>query len=306
MKSITEVLDLQLLAGRSLDEVAVAQKQFSRYLEPTSAFPRLLSSAIGSGQTHLASRDGDAPSLQESAFGWRSVEGNDGRLWRPQGERVDWLEGADLYLNMEAAYGAAPRMATDGGGIEVSLRVLVRRLHERRYLVSTDDRRQTIFVRRNLEGRQRNVLHLSASVLSISSAEPDNPDNQDETNRHGIRGTHRTPRCRVPARTMSGGVRQLEVHMIEKNIVESSANVVSVGYVGFLRGMTPEEPSGGDQRCTTTGANLNPFQKAPLLPDISPDTNSALGSNDLASVRPGELKILRHMREANTDTHRPQ
>ena len=97
-----------------------------------------------------------------------------------QGERVGWLERGHLYLNMEAAYGAAQRMATVDGGIDVSLRVLVRRLHDRGFLVSIDDKRETFFARRNLQGRQWNVLHLSAGVLSISSAEPDSPDNEPE------------------------------------------------------------------------------------------------------------------------------
>jgi hypothetical protein len=176
----TEADQLQLRVGQALNEVAIAQKQLSSELEPTSAFLRLLSSALGAGRAHLASHEGDAPESQERACGWRLVVAGDREYWQPQGERVGWLEGTNLYLNMDAAYGAAQRMAPNGGGIEVSSRVLVRRLRDRHFLLSTDDKRETCFIRRTLEGRRRSVIHLSITIGSLSSPEPDQSDQFDQ------------------------------------------------------------------------------------------------------------------------------
>jgi hypothetical protein len=159
--------------GTALQEVASAQAQFTSGLEPTAAFFRLLSSAIGAGRAHLADRDGNAPAGAEKSCGWRDEtigQGDSSRLvWRPQGDRVGWLDGVELYLDRDASYRAGQAMDTTGAGIEVSATTLARRLRDRHLLVSTDPARETLTVRRTLGGTQRDVLHLSARLLGIEA-----------------------------------------------------------------------------------------------------------------------------------------
>jgi hypothetical protein len=69
----------------------------------------LLRSAISAGHAHLATRDGTAPA-NLGTWGWRSSRAsrNRGRAkWLPQGARVGWLDGQDLFLDINSAYRAA-------------------------------------------------------------------------------------------------------------------------------------------------------------------------------------------------------
>ena len=65
-----------------------------------------------------------------------------------------------------------------GDGLAVTAQVLTKRLHERGLLASTDQARETLTIRRTLEGKGRAVLHLDAGRL-LMSEEPDKPDKPD-------------------------------------------------------------------------------------------------------------------------------
>ena len=72
-------------------------------------------------------------------------------------------------------------MAGKGGdGIGVTSQTLRKRLSERGLLASVDAKRETLTVRRTLEGKQRDVLHLVSSQLGTPAPEePDKPDIDD-------------------------------------------------------------------------------------------------------------------------------
>jgi hypothetical protein len=111
-------------------------------------------------------------------WGWRAGEPtrNQRRVeWLPQGARVGWLDGQDLFLDIDSAYRAANAMAADGDGIVVGVQTLVKRLHESGRLKSVDERRGKLKVRRILGGRRREVLHLHAGVLKYLVAEKSGP-----------------------------------------------------------------------------------------------------------------------------------
>jgi hypothetical protein len=117
-----------------------------------------------------------------SAWGWRREDTATGTTWRPQGRRVGWLDGEQLLLEPEASYAAAQALAGEmGEALAVSPRTLRRRLHERGLLVSVDIDREVLTVRRTLEGRRREVIHLCSGRLS--PPEPDQPD-QSATRPH--------------------------------------------------------------------------------------------------------------------------
>ncbi len=190
--------DRDALAHRgwqSLQQAAAAQAKHVGAAEPAAHFLRMLTAAVASGRAHVAGPDGQTPAAPE-AWGWRECAfraqgGADTEpRWLAQGRRVGWVDGADLYLEPEASYAAAQELARDqGDGMPVSAQTLRKRLHERGLLASVDREREVLKVRRTLESRRREVLHLRAA--SLSAEKPDHPDhhgpNPEENGRVGGR-----------------------------------------------------------------------------------------------------------------------
>ena len=165
----------------ALGQAAAAPAQHQAAREPTARFLELLGSALGSGKAHVADPNGTAPEGQKS-WGWRSVVVGTGEFarqeWRPQGARVGWVDGADLYLDRDAALAEVQRLGREvGDGLAITAAVLAKRLHERGLLVTTGEARETLPVRRTLEGKRRAVLHLAATTIA-----PEEPAATDDTN----------------------------------------------------------------------------------------------------------------------------
>jgi hypothetical protein len=89
--------------------------------------------------------------------------------------RVGWLDRDDVYLDIDSTYRAALAMAADGDGIAVAVHALVRRMRETGLLKSVDERRGKLRVRRMIDGRRLEVLHLPANVLDPSLPEKTSP-----------------------------------------------------------------------------------------------------------------------------------
>ena len=116
----------------------------------------MLASAVASGRAHIANEKGDRPGGAE-AWGWRLTD----QLWRPQGDRVGWVKEGRVYLNPDAAMQVVLRFANETGeSIPITSETLGRQLKAKVLLASTDETRETLYVRRTLEGRQHNVLHV--------------------------------------------------------------------------------------------------------------------------------------------------
>ena len=119
------------------------------------------------GRAHVADRQGRAPD-EPALCGWQCQRR--GRKWIPQGPRIGWVAGIDLFLEPAASYQVAQQIA-GAEGLAVSQQTLRSRLGERGLLVSTDVGRQMLTVRRTLEGCPRQVLHLKVSDLVVLGAE---------------------------------------------------------------------------------------------------------------------------------------
>ena len=171
---------------RALGEAASGQSQHQAAGEPTRRFRELLSAAIASGRAHVANPEGGEPEVPE-AWGWRQATVGSGDFereeWRPQGERVGWLEDEYLYLEPDAALAAVQKQGRDSGEpLAVTGRTLRKRLHERGLLLSTGkerEGRETLTVRHTLDGSRKSVLHMASDFLSIPSEKPDQPDHDD-------------------------------------------------------------------------------------------------------------------------------
>jgi hypothetical protein len=151
------------------------QAQHHAAAEPAGVFLRLLRSAISSGGAHIGGRDGGTPA-NATDLGWKTIQSSEAGIvgagpLRPSGACVGWADGADLYLDPDASYREAQRMATEGEKLSLTVRALGKRLHEKGYLLSTDDARERNTVRRTIGGRRAAVLHLSLGVL-LGTSQP--------------------------------------------------------------------------------------------------------------------------------------
>ena len=153
---------------RSLVELGEAQGDHIRSAEPTTRFLELLAAALASGDAHVAAPSGDAPESAVS-WGWRQRTFGSGdhetERWEPQGYRIGWLSGPDLYLEPGASFAVCQRIGqTTAEPLTVNQTTLEKRLRERGLLVSVDKGRLRVRVR-GLEGKRRAVIHLASSTV---------------------------------------------------------------------------------------------------------------------------------------------
>ncbi len=171
-------------AWQALGDLSEAQSEHLLAAEPTAQFLDLLQAALASGEAHLAAPSGEAPADAVS-WGWRlrtfgNGESEAGR-WEPQGKRIGWLDGRDLYLEPEASFAACQRLGqTIDEPLTINQRTLEKRLRERDLLASVEKGRQRLRVRvRGLEGKRRHVLHLLTSSLFPETPAPPPEGPQD-------------------------------------------------------------------------------------------------------------------------------
>jgi hypothetical protein len=155
--SQVEVEELWNRIKKALKRSGEAQTKFQLSENPATRFVELIQAALLSGRAHLADVNGGSPDNRES-WGWRDGE--------PQGDRIGWIEADDIYLQPDAAYSAAQRMATGGEGLTVSSQTLWKRLKEAGLLASVDTARQTQKVRRQIGEKQEGVIHVRDQIFT--------------------------------------------------------------------------------------------------------------------------------------------
>jgi hypothetical protein len=162
-----EQADLWRRAWTGLVEAGVGQGAFISAGEPARFFLRLLSAAIASGQAHVANERGNEPP-QPERWGWRPEEfvnrNGTGTKYVAHGLRVGWLAGGDLYLEPDASFAVAQRLARDQNeSFSITALTLRRRLKEQGLLAGADDVRGKLTVRKVLQGARREVLRIAWS-----------------------------------------------------------------------------------------------------------------------------------------------
>jgi hypothetical protein len=156
---------------QALGEAAAAQATVQAHGEPGRRFLDLLVAAIRGSKAHIAAPDGGPPPTP-AGLGWREAGG----AWAAAGDRVGWLDGHDLFVEPDAAYLTAQQLAQESHeALVIAPKALHKRLHEQGHLVSTDNPRGRLVVRKTLEGRVRTVLHLRADVLGGASVPDPSP-----------------------------------------------------------------------------------------------------------------------------------
>jgi hypothetical protein len=157
----------------AIREAGAAQAKHHQATEPTARFLALLRAALTSGAAHLAERTGGKPQASATSCGWRD-EGSGNS--RPLGDCIGWVDADDLYLEPTAAYRVAQKMARDTEeALAISEQTLRKRLRDKGFLASVEQKRETLTTRRNIGGTTKDVLHLWRSTLL-----PEEPEEEDE------------------------------------------------------------------------------------------------------------------------------
>jgi Domain of unknown function (DUF3854)/Domain of unknown function (DUF927) len=159
-----------------IGEAAAAQAKHHAATEPAARFLTLLRASLTSGAAHLAERSGGKPHHSATSSGWRD---DDSGHWKPLGDCIGWVEVDDLYLEPTAAYRVAQKMARDTDeALTISEHTLKRRLRDRGLLASVDRKRETLTIRRTIDGTSKEVLHLWRTTLLT-----EDPEEEDEVGR---------------------------------------------------------------------------------------------------------------------------
>jgi hypothetical protein len=136
---MTERVELERRNERTLHELAILQARYHRASDPAQRFIGFLRAALAKGIAHVADRRGAVPE-SPVAWGWRLKKSRRG--WVPQGTRIGWLSGGDLFLEPTASYQVAQALA-GSERLPVSQQTLHHRLRESGLLVSLDKSRKT-------------------------------------------------------------------------------------------------------------------------------------------------------------------
>ena len=130
-------------------------------------FVTLLKAALTAGRAHVADRRGKVPD-DAAVWGWQ--------------HRIVWVAGIDLFLDPGASYQVACDLASSER--LVGEQTLRHRLRESGLLASVDTGRQMVQVRRTLEGRPRQVLHLKIRDLRVEMKTGEDPAGQEHKTSH--------------------------------------------------------------------------------------------------------------------------
>lgn len=160
--SDAERMNLKNRAERAFRELVDLQVPYHHASDPASRFMSLLRLALATGRAHVANRVGRAPEFAAN-WGWRPKP--PGQRWIPQGARIGWVAGSNLFLDPEVSYLVAQQVA-GADRLPIGEQALRHRLQQRGLLASTDVGRKMLQVRRTLERRPRQVLHLRISDLA--------------------------------------------------------------------------------------------------------------------------------------------
>ncbi len=164
-------------------KVCDAQSEFIETENPGKRFLKLLGSALSAGRAHVVdARTGSVPAEDAHLWGWAwkglvsaapDTYGEDVKHFYPQGERIGWLAGGDLYLDPEAAHACIQRLGRDQGqNLLISQGRLWKTLKTSGLLAATDkDNRNTHKCK--LDGAYRATIHLRADqVVEMDKKSP--------------------------------------------------------------------------------------------------------------------------------------
>jgi hypothetical protein len=306
----------------ALRELGNAQTRQLATQTPAQRFMDGLRGVIASGRAHVASPTGDAPPHAER-WGWRGWTSHTSvdetvTSWHPADtrQRIGFVEGDDLYLLPEAAYAAVQEFVRSQQGTPlVQARTLWRRLSEAGLLLTRDETRQRLTVRRTLAGGRLEVLHLAAPMFLGTEPSPSAPgattESADNTAKSGEKvspGDGSDPQSHTarsttspeenaaqppkPAGTVAASWDSCNLQPSQQNGLHPAASPLEArpnGTIGTVGTVTPIPPPMG--AVPAPGARSNPTRPPyshartvppaqPSQPDGSPASNLWINEDD--------------------------
>jgi hypothetical protein len=172
---------------KALQEVASRQGNQQKTQEPARRFIELLIAAISRGSGHIATLQGEAPT-DAMVWGWQTAIVGTGdyerEVTRPQGSRIGWIDGTNIYLQPDASFAAAQQVGNSiSDALSITGQTLRKRLNEQDYLSSVDETRKTLTVRRTVEGKRQEVLHMDVNLFTggiSTSTKVDQSDHSED------------------------------------------------------------------------------------------------------------------------------
>ncbi len=241
-------------AWTALSALAADQVGHQEGEEPAARFLELLAAAIASGAAHVANPQGGAPE-EPGAWGWRQrTTGGTGferDEWIATGPLVAWLDGTDLYLELDAAYAAAQRLGAGiGTPVTVQPKTLAKRMNQAGLLLATESERRELKVRKTLSGQRRHVLHIAARSLFPAQSGQSRQAAHQQVDLPSSGAT----------RPHSGGIPGAETDERDsKSRQENPSNASRPCEEGRIGGIGGKIPQGGSPDGTRVGARLEPF-----------------------------------------------
>jgi hypothetical protein len=173
--SEAEAYDQWQRAWDTLLHLAGIQAQHQQEAEPTQRFLDLLQDVIASGRAYLQKIVANGDSTYTSQrFG---IDGES----EYKGERIGWISDAHIFLVPDVSYAVAQRLGNEvGNGLTVKATTLRKRLNEKGLIAETEPSRQTLLVRKHIDGTRESVLAIFTTALSRGK-KPDQPDHETPT-----------------------------------------------------------------------------------------------------------------------------
>ncbi len=177
----------------ALREAISEQRDTQATTAPEQQFLTLIASVLATGKGHLVPVGNRRPEYIRH-YGWHpDSSAHYGYGLVPRGDMIGYVHDDNIYLNPEAAFAAAQRLAREGGeAIPIGQRTLVQRLYEAGMLI-TEDSQETHLHRLMVDGSRIRALRLRSGALAIQEvATVENTSNEVSTVRET---TNR--RCRI-------------------------------------------------------------------------------------------------------------
>ncbi len=151
--------ELSRQVWEAISQAANAQEQQQTSQDAAARFVELIAAALSTGLAHLADcSSGGQPTLNHEAYGWRDC--------LPQGKRIGWTDGDDIFLQPDMAYATANELGGKaGGGISVTPTTLWKRLNERGWL-RREQSQDSLQRRVTVERKRTRVIALSSDFFT--------------------------------------------------------------------------------------------------------------------------------------------
>lgn len=147
----------------ALRDAISEQREEQATTAPEQQFLTLIASVLATGRAHLDPVENLRPDYLRH-YGWHPSSTTHYSLV-PRGEMIGYIQSDDVYLDPQAAFAAAQRLAREGGeAISIGLRTLVQRLYEAGMLI-VEESQNTRLHRISVGGRRVRAIRLRPGAL---------------------------------------------------------------------------------------------------------------------------------------------